>query len=442
MSVTRTDGVDRSADVRQVVISADGHCGASIDGYRPYVESALHAEFDAWAADFHDGWGEIGTDGDDKVGVASFGAPINWESGERLAATERQGIAAEVLFPNTAPPFFPSGAVSAAAPGSPPASRRAYELRQAGIRAHNRWLADFCADAPGRRAGVAQVFLSDIDDTVTEIRSCAALGLSAVLLPGDHHQQLQPVFQRRLDPVWAACCDVGLPVGRHGVFVTEPNSPDNSMAAGLIGLVESRFFTQRALGALILSGVFERFADLRFVLTEVGVAWIPDYLAQLDDVVRHARLDGSIPNMFGGAAVQCLSRLPSEYFASNCCVGSFLDDADIEAIGVLGADRVMWGSDFPHHEGTSPFTLEALRANFAHAPESDVDRVLATTAASCYGFDVQQLRGVAERIGPQRSDVRRPLGEAEWPAYPEQTVCMTFRGGPHGRAGGIDDGRS
>ena len=76
------------------------------------------------------------------------------------------GIAAEMIFPNTVPPFYPRGIINSAGP----ATAEEYRLRRAGIKAHNRWLVDFCSQAPGRRVGLAQIFLNDVDDAVSEVR--------------------------------------------------------------------------------------------------------------------------------------------------------------------------------------------------------------------------------------------------------------------------------
>ena len=70
-----------------------------------------------------------------------------------------------MLFPNTVPPFFAQGNLTALEP-----TAADYERRWAGLQAHNRWLADFCAAAPGRRAGLAQIFLNDVDDALAEVR--------------------------------------------------------------------------------------------------------------------------------------------------------------------------------------------------------------------------------------------------------------------------------
>ena len=82
--------------------------------------------------------------------------------------------------------FLPSNANSAPAPTTP----RDYEYRFAGLRAHNRWMADFCADAPGRRAGFAQLFVNDVDAAVREVRARDRLAARRFGL--DRMQELGP----------------------------------------------------------------------------------------------------------------------------------------------------------------------------------------------------------------------------------------------------------
>ena len=192
---------------------------------------------------------------------------MNWDSRLRLDYVDSQGIAAEVLFPNTAPPFYPSGVFT-----SPrPRSREEYELRFAGLRAHNRWLADFCSEAPERRAGFAQIFLDDIDDAVAEVRWAKENGLRGVLLPGDHVLKMVNLYYPRYDPLWAACAELELPVHRHAAAPTE-SVYEGGEASQLVHFVEIQFYTSRAISHLIFSGVFERHPDLLFVTTEIASA--------------------------------------------------------------------------------------------------------------------------------------------------------------------------
>ena len=85
----------------------------------------------------------------------------------------------EIIFPNTVPPFFKTSVLIC---GNP--SVEDYKLRLEGIRAHNRWLADWCAEFPDRRAGIGLVYLNDIDAALEDVQWIAKHGLrGGVLLP-------------------------------------------------------------------------------------------------------------------------------------------------------------------------------------------------------------------------------------------------------------------
>jgi predicted TIM-barrel fold metal-dependent hydrolase len=421
-----------SSQKNYVVISSDTHCGADLLDYKPYLEKKYHDEFDAWAATFEDPWRDIDALSPDfKNGVASFLSDVNWDSPKRQAFLEDQGIAAEVCFPNTVPPFFPSGLVSAPAPASPPVDRRQYELRFAGLRAHNRWLADFCRILPGRRAGLAQVFLSDVDDTIAEVQRARQDGLAGVLLPPDHFTQLQNVYYTRYDRLWSVLEDLDMSAGKHGVIASESDSAENGNCA-IVGLAESLFFARRILDALILSGIFERHPRLKFVETETTAYWVPPYLTFLDSYVQDAAVPavpGTLANMICDAAVRQLKKKPSEYFAQNCYIGSFFTDTDMAQRHQIGVDRLMWGADYPHHEGTSPYARLAYRRNFAGLPEDEVRLMLGGNAAHVYGFDLDVLQPIADRVGPTVAEVNAPLRPDEIPSYPDESVCPTFTGG-------------
>jgi predicted TIM-barrel fold metal-dependent hydrolase len=413
-------------DDRYVVISADGHVGADVPDYKPYLESKWHEEFEGWAATFSDPWSAL-DDSEFAIGVSSLKSEYSWNSAKRQQIVEENGLSAEVLFPNTAPPFFPSGVITAGVPQT----RDEYEHRMAGLRAHNRWLADFCSELPGRRAGVGQIFLNDVDDALEEIKTIKELGLAGgVLLPGDSPTGLVQLYYPRFDPIWELCADLELPVTRHSSFPGDAASVENGGAGPIVGNAETLFFFYRGLGHLIFAGVFERFPKLKFVLTEGGSLWVKGVLAELDGIARDATVEGSVPNFFGRTSIPDLKRLPSEYFATNCFVGtSFASGEQITRRSEVGVDRIMWGADLPHREGTHPFTTEALRAAFAGVARSEVEDMVCSTAASVYGFDVAALQPVADRIGPLVSEVAEPLDRE--PEFPNETACPAFthRGG-------------
>lgn len=158
---------------RYVVISADCHGGADLTTYRDYLEAAYLEEFDRWLVSYAEPYPDmLGEEGS-----------RNWDSDRRLRDLEDDGIVAEVMYPNTVPPFFRRSSLASAQAAAASAHER--QLRWAGLRAHNRWLADFCAAVPGRRAGIFQIVLYDIDAAVQEVRWAVKAGLrGGVLLPG------------------------------------------------------------------------------------------------------------------------------------------------------------------------------------------------------------------------------------------------------------------
>jgi predicted TIM-barrel fold metal-dependent hydrolase len=395
-------------DDRYLLISADCHAGGSIEQYREYLDPAYRDDFDAWRGRYSNPFRDLQSDGRSR----------NWDDERRTRELEADGVVGEVLFPNTVPPFFPTGAVIA----RPPTADQ-FERRLAGIRAHNRWLVDFCAAAPGRRAGIAQILLNDVDEAVADVGWAKAEGLlGGVLLPGrPDDTELPPLYDAAYEPLWAACEDLEVPITHH----SGQGSPDygRSATAGVMWIVETQFFSHRPLWQLIMGGVFERHPRLRFVVTESGCTWIPDTLKMLDSF--HAQMaSGRIGELKYGDDER-LSLRPSEYFARNCFVGvSFPSPAEARAMRTVGLDRVMWGSDYPHHESTYPYTTQGLRRAFADWDPAEVRQVTSENAARVYGFDVAALAPVGSRVGPAVDEVAVALD-----AVPADSASPAFTRG-------------
>ena len=112
---------------------------------------------------------------------------------------------------------------------------------------------------------------------------------------------------------------------------------------------------------------------------------------------------------------------------ARCSVGSsFIRPDEVQIRHAVGLDKIMWGSDYPHKEGSMPFTLEALRASFAGVDHDEVQTMLADNAAAVYGFDLDALRPIAADIGPRVSDVDVPLPPQSLP--PEAEKCPALAG--------------
>lgn len=400
-----------AADDRYMIVSSDTHAGADLLEYREYLDRAWHEEFDSWAASYSSPY-------DDLVHAT---ADRNWDSDLRLSMLEEDGVSAEVIFPNTIPPFFNTIQGFATLPWT----KEDFDRRHAGAVAHNRWLADFCSRAPGQRLGVAQIFPHDVDLAIEDARWAKETGqFGGVLVPAiPPNHAVEPWFHPRYEPFWAALAELELPVHQHG----GTGGPDVGMdapAAPAIMVVEMKSWVARTLTHLILAGVFERHPTLKAVWTEQGASFVLPQLAMLDGMVggiQGKRNNRTMP-MFGSDVISTLSLTPSEYFARNCFLGaSFLHRKEVADRYKVGIDKIMWGTDFPHEEGSTPYSREALRATFFDVPVDECRKMFGLNAADVYGFDLDVLEPIAARVGPTIAEIHVPLD-----AVPRDSNCGAF----------------
>ena len=392
-----------TATERYTIISADCHAGGSHAAYREYLDPKYVADFDAWRNKYKNPYKDLG----DNRRLR------NWDNEMRNGQQEEDGIAGEVVFPNTVPPFFPSFVLFA----KPPTDDE-YEHRHAGVQAHNRWLVDWCNEYPERRAGVGQIFLNDVDDAIADAKWIKENGLrGGILLPNiaPDVKWVKPLYDRCYDPLWEVLQDLEIPVNVH----SGTGNPDYGKypVSMLLYINEVLFYSQRPFVQMVMSGVFERFPRLKFVMTEAGCAWVPPLLERLDETIRGIRDTGATGEI-RYSDEHVLPRDATEYFHQNCWMGvSQPREADAAARHQIGIDRFMWGSDYPHDEGTYPYTREHLRARFAGVPEDEMRKILAGNAARLYDFDLDKLAPLAEKIGPTVDEVNTPID-----AIPDKTL--------------------
>ena len=150
----------------------------------------------------------------------------------------------------------------------------------------------------------------------------------------------------------------------------------------------------------MFGAVFERFPDLRVAFTELGADWIPSTLQRFEE---------HYASPFERGITEILRKSPTEYWNTNCYVGaSFMSRAECEVRDAIGVDRIMWGADYPHIEGTWPYSLVALRDAVNGCTEEEVRLMVGETAAEVYHFDLDLLRPLADRIGPAVADIVTP----------------------------------
>jgi predicted TIM-barrel fold metal-dependent hydrolase len=387
-----------------LIIAADSHAGLPTEQYREYLEARFHPAFDEFLA------GRAATlEAVTRLGVRNEAYAKRWfeEHDEELAggwdavkrdqALDADGVAGEVVYPDAdaveSRTCVPFGAGLGLTGDLDPV------LGMAGAQAHNRWLAELCSHSPARRCGVALVpITAPIDDVLAEIRRAKESGLGAVMIPAMWCNQA-PYHDRRYDPVWALCEDLRMPVVTHSGAAARDEYGDHLG----IYVTEVTWWPARPLWFLLWSGVFERFPGLRFGVTEGGCWWLPQLLWSWDRLYLGQKgAEKLAPDAFRGS----VSMLPSEYVDRNCFTG--LANVKRRELGMryeIGIDNMLWGTDFPHPEGTWPNTHEWLCKTFFDIPIDETRRMLGLSAAEIFGFDLDELAPIAEKIGPTPTDL-------------------------------------
>jgi predicted TIM-barrel fold metal-dependent hydrolase len=326
-----------------------------------------------------------------------------WDHDQRIEVLDGDGIAGEVIFPdgiteNNSPPF--GAGLSVGPQGGE------YETQWAGARAHNRWLSELCQMAPERRRGVAVVPATwDVDEAVAEVRWARQNGLGSIMIPV-MWQPHAPYHHPRYEPLWDVCQELDVVVHFHSgpapsqeYFGNWPPAPGEKTLPGGMGIYvcEAVWTVVRPLTFFIWGGVFERFPGLRVVVTEGTTSWAPNYLEHLDE--RY--VDWHVTAKLGDYRSH-LSMKPSDYFHRNVRLGTFFARKEAEKRYEVGVGCMMWGSDYPHPEGTWPYTHDQMLNAFRGLPEAETEAMLGMTAAELYGFDAAKLAPLVERIGPDR----------------------------------------
>lgn len=379
---------------RFTIISADCHAGGNHAMYREYLAAEFIDEFDAWRGNYKNPFRDLQDDGRSR----------NWDDERRNGDLFADGVVAEVVFPNTVPPFFPTGVVVAPAP-----SPEDFRVRLGGIRAHNRWLADFVGRFPKQRVGLAQILLNDVDEAIADVRWCHDHGIKGVLLPGVSPDTpwIEALSSPSYDPLWSVCQELDMPVTHHAGGSGIPQF-DNTPFRNLLFMMETGFYANRAFWHMIWGGVFERFPDLKLVLTEQGTDWLKPALNKMEHFYKLMK-SGRVGEL--GIPAEAIGSLsPIETFQRNIFVGaSFPAPSDAVLMREFGIDNFLWGSDYPHNEACWPYSVESLQRTFPGWDTQDLSKVLSENAAKVYGFDLGALAPLAAQHGPTAEQLATPL---------------------------------
>lgn len=289
----------------------------------------------------------------------------------RLADLALDGCDAEILFPN-------KGLSIWATPDA--------DFSHAMCRAYNEWAWEEFADYNDRLAPMACIAPAALDKAIAEIQRCAALGFKGLSLPA------KPVFGppdvddlnynlREMEPLWDCIDEVDLPVTFHVSTGRDPRTSRSQGGAVINYAVHSLAPTMEPLVNICASGVAERHPKLQFGSIEAGIGWVPWMLTAMDEAyLKH--------HMWVRPK---LEMLPSEYFKRQGFASFQEDPAGLDLAREHGlVDNFLWANDFPHHEGSWPYSAQAIERTMSHLDDGERAKILGLNAARIFRFDIPE----------------------------------------------------
>ncbi len=248
----------------------------------------------------------------------------------------------------------------------------------------NDFLVEFCAHMPDRYIGLACLPVEDPTLAASELHRMADAGLHGAVM--DVKTSNLPIHDRGWDPVWAAAQERDIPISFHlGGGRPKPGQGSASGALGTMQPVTGNLLAEAAtqmavlpLGSapdyfgIVMGGALDRFPNLQIVLGESGIGWIPMLLE---------RMDWQYENEFRALD---LKLRPSEYWHRQMFATFQKDAAGVRLIDLLGANRVMFASDYPHPDGVFPDSRSIAALDFAHLSEAERDKIEGENAAALY----------------------------------------------------------
>ncbi len=289
----------------------------------------------------------------------------------RLADLALDGCDAEVLFPN-------KGLTVWATPDA--------DFSHAMCRAYNEWAWEEFEAFNDRLAPMACIAPAALDKAIAEIQRCAALGFKGLSLPA------KPVFGppdvddlnynlRELEPLWDCIDEVELPVTFHVSTGRDPRTSRSQGGAVINYAVHSLAPTMEPLVNICASGVAERHPKLQFGSIEAGIGWVPWMLTAMDEAyLKH--------HMWVRPK---LEMLPSEYFKRQGFASFQEDPAGLDLAREHGlVDNFLWANDFPHHEGSWPYSAQAIERTMSHLNDGERAKILGLNSARIFRFDIPE----------------------------------------------------
>ena len=287
----------------------------------------------------------------------------------RVSDLALDGVDAEVLFPNKGLTIW---------------ATRDPQFSQAMCRAFNEWAWETFGAFNDRLVPMACVAPADLDGAIAEIQRCASLGFRGICLPckpvfGPPNHEDSNYNLREFEPLWDCIDDVDLPVTFHISTGRDPRTARSQGGAVINYTVHSLSPAMEPIANICASGVAERHPNLRFGVIEAGIGWVPWMLGAMDEAYRKHHM----------WVQPKLELLPSEYFRRQG-FASFQDDrVGLDLAREYGLiDNFLWANDFPHHEGSWPYSSQAIERTMGKLTDAERAKILGLNTARIFKLPI------------------------------------------------------
>lgn len=325
----------------------------------------------------------VTADGGKVKGTQFFGLGIEdvhagaHDPAARLAMMDQLGIWAQVVYPNT----FGLGGQTFARIVDP-------EIRLLTVRLFNDAMAEMQAESGDRLVPMAALPWWDVDAAVAEVARAHSMGLRGInTTTRPHEHGLPDLGDAHWSPLWEACENLAMPVHFHIGAAASDIDWFGSVGWPSLGVEEklavgsTMLYLNNAacLSNIVYSGVLERFPGLQIVSVESGVGWLPFLMQALDHQA------GELPS----GTLDRLSLPPSGYLRRQVHACFWFEQHGLDhAIAALGADRILFETDYPHPTCTYPDGLDLAAGALAGVTDPEVRRkLMGGNAARLYRLD-------------------------------------------------------
>ena len=353
------------------IISADSHVSTSHEQVLAHLATKWHEAYDNATGAFAQAQRQAAAAANQQWTRNPHRHPAagrmgNQSAAERLADMDLDGIDIEILYSEL------SGFRYFNKMGSD-------EGGTAATRAFNDALTEFASADPSRLIVSYQLPLHDVQAAVDEVHRVASIGGKSLQLPVFPPEMgLPDYWLEHWDPLWAAITETGLPITCHVGLNTALNSLAERDPTPQRGIMVSVIAptTSEAFGMWMVTGVLERFPDLKLVFVETQLGWVPWYLHIMDDLATRQRYE-----------FPAIKELPSFYFRRNIHL-TFIEDPWVATDDryKLGVENLMWSTDYPHPVSSWPNSQQIIEEQLKGLPDEEQSLILEGNAARVWNL--------------------------------------------------------